>query len=99
MPLPLLQVRVLGGDERIRGMELGPIPLPHEESDDEHGVQGAPPPGCGPPASQAAPAVAFGDGAVRFSEAAAAAGALGRFPGSEVMPLVKRFACVCGVGS
>ena len=34
----------------------------------------------------------FGDGVARFDEVAAARGALGRFPGSEVMPLLRQFA-------
>jgi 2,3-diphosphopglycerate-independent phosphoglycerate mutase len=38
-----------------------------------------------------APAPAAGDGVAAFSERAAAAGALGRFPGSELMALVREF--------
>ena len=34
----------------------------------------------------------FGDRVDRFDEVAAARGALGRFPGSEVMPLLRQFA-------
>ena len=37
------------------------------------------------------PAVVLGDGVSEFTEIAAAAGALGRFPGSQVMPLVRQF--------
>ena len=34
----------------------------------------------------------FGDGVDRFDEVSSARGALGRFPGSEVMPLLRQFA-------
>lgn len=34
---------------------------------------------------------AWGDGVKRYSEIDAAAGALGRFPGSQVMPLIRQF--------
>ena len=34
-----------------------------------------------------------GDAVGRFDEVAAARGALGRFPGSEVMPLLRQFVC------
>ena len=37
------------------------------------------------------PAVVLGDGVSEFTEIAAAAGVLGRFPGSQVMPLVRQF--------
>ena len=33
----------------------------------------------------------WGDGVRRFSEIDAPAGALGRFPGSQVMPLIRQF--------
>lgn len=33
----------------------------------------------------------WGDGVQRFSEIDAAAGALGRFPGSQAMPLIRQF--------
>lgn len=38
------------------------------------------------------PAAFRGDGVATFSEPAAAAGALGRFPGLQVMPLIRQFA-------
>lgn len=37
------------------------------------------------------PAVVLGDGVQEFSEIAVAAGALGRFPGSGIMPLIRQF--------
>ena len=37
------------------------------------------------------PAAVLGDGVAEFSEIAVAAGGLGRFPGSQVMPLIRQF--------
>ena len=44
------------------------------------------------PAQQRRPPLeALGDGVAAFDEIAVAAGALGRFPGSQVMPLIRQF--------
>lgn len=48
--------------------------------------------GCGQDESEVLGCRVFGDGVGRFDEVAAARGALGRFPGSEVMPFLRQFA-------
>lgn len=94
-------VRAAGGPQAVARVPLGPIPHPHAapgagtaragnghanggqraDENQEHAEQ------RGGPAGWVA-----GDGVRRFGEAAAAEGALGRFPGSQVLPLIKSFA-------
>ena len=84
------------------GAELGPNPSPSPQQSGESSAA----PGTGGKAARSgglwlgggqdedgAPSCrVFGDRVDRFNEVAAARGALGRFPGSEVMPLLRQFA-------
>ena len=67
------------------------------------GLQAETPPPDQPSNDHHSPFTSFGDIVTRFDEASAAQGCLGRFTGSQVMPLVKQFLAVqmkcvqCGV--
>lgn len=81
-------MEVLGVNEAFQGLSLGPIPHPDPAESVAELLEKS--------SSQQTPACAgshseHGDGVVSFDEVAAAQGALGRFPGREVMPLVKSF--------
>jgi hypothetical protein len=84
---------VLGGPAAVRLQQLGPIAHPEDTSLQptmwELAKEAARRDGAGELNGHARQL--FGDAVARFSETAAAAGALGRFPGSEVMRLLKQF--------
>ncbi len=81
-------MEALGGSTFVRSIPLEPIPHPDpgesvaELLSKANGVEGT-----------AAPerTVQLGDTVGSFDEVAAAHGALGRFPGSQVMPLIRDF--------
>ena len=88
-PVPLalarldLVVKALG-EAHVEGVDLAPFPMPAEDAA-LAAAQG------GGEARRAARRV-FGDAVEAFDEVACAAGFLGRFPGSEVMPLLRTVA-------
>lgn len=104
-------VQVLGGDEAVDRIAMGPIAHPVEEgasvqpgiaaegAANGHVLQQEQ--SSGPQQAEGKqqqheqqprqPAVVLGDGVQEFSEIAVAAGALGRFPGSGIMPLIRQF--------
>ncbi|CAI5478963.1 unnamed protein product [Closterium sp. Yama58-4] len=65
---------VPGGEAAVLGTDLSPFPIPTAATVAAEGVTGA---------------NVAGDGVSRFSESAAAKGSLGRFPGSEMMRIIK----------
>ncbi len=83
-------VDALGGDSAVRGIPLKPIPHPNpgESVADllatraENGPEGT---------AAVETSAQHGDSVREFDEVAAAQGALGRFPGSQVMPLIRSF--------
>ena len=93
-------VAALGGDETVLAIPLGPIAHPIEGGGERsNGGGGASHPALMVAGAAAAVAVAVaGDAVAEFSEAAAAEGALGRFPGSQVMSVIKDFAGVAEPG-
>lgn len=102
-----VQVQALGGDAAVDSIALGPIPHPAEEGAGGEGAQAAAavaaaidgrqtqrqqqPIAARQGQERRRPAAVLGDGVAEFSEIAVAAGALGRFPGSGIMPLVRQF--------
>ena len=94
-------VHALGGDEAVQEIPLGPIPHPKAEHQQHNGGGGGG--GDGGGATRAASInttngrrkhddrIMNGDSVSCFTEFDAAEGSLGRFPGSQVMGVVKDF--------
>lgn len=84
-----LQVGQLGGAEAVSKTPLSPIPHP-KPAEEQPALQQ-----LGSLArqrmQQQEPVEPCGDAVCCFGESAAAEGFLGRFPGTEVMPLIQRF--------
>ncbi|KAL6783755.1 hypothetical protein ACKKBF_B05675 [Auxenochlorella protothecoides x Auxenochlorella symbiontica] len=101
-------VQRLGGAEALLDIPLEPItlpPVPGEEGEEESAsptlpasleprLQAQPqkPPSPHQEMGKPSSAQTFGDSVSSFDESAAGAGGLGRFPGSQLMPLIKHFA-------
>jgi len=85
-------VHALGGNEAAQHIALGPIPHP---SGAENGAIGALlERNNGVIGSGGLARAVWGDGVAKFSEVDATEGALGRFPGSQMLGVVKQFAGV-----
>ncbi len=100
VPVALAHVRHVarggaGGPAALARAPLRPIPPPEAAvaaaGGDAAALARLGAAACAAGGAPSAPAPTAGDGVAAFSESAAAAGALGRFPGSELMALVREF--------
>lgn len=87
LPLCRHVVEALGGSSAVEGIPLEPIPHPDPAERVADLLAKAESRGR----AAAETGAIHGDGVGRFDEVAAAQGALGRFPGSQVMPLLRSF--------
>ena len=81
-------MEALGGSSAVEGIPLEPIPHP-DPAERVADLLAKATESKGRAAAETG--AMHGDGVGRFDEVAAAQGALGRFPGSQVMPLVRSF--------
>eukprot|EP00887_Chlorella_sp_A99_P007404 scaffold2.g7404.t1 len=94
-------VKCLGGSEAVGRIPLGEIPHPSSEESERVLAAAAANTSSSSAQQQSEPAdpggsrrlhgLTFGDSVAAFSELDAAEGALGRFPGSQLMTLIKEF--------
>lgn len=85
-------VRARGGESVVLSTSLDPFPLP-QHSDDVSQSEN-----LEPDLEKQKKAVS-GDGVAEFSEIAAARGYLGRFPGCEMIKIIKNYAAILSTGS
>ena len=86
--IQLVQVAAIGGAEeleRLAPLETIVLPAAHESLQDDWAASER------ADRSKASPAITFGDKVCAFDEVSAASGSLGRFPGSELMGLLREF--------